>query len=123
MISIPTNLKYLLIVVIIFCIIYWFQAVDDKKRCKKRTNIYDKIKLPLLVSAIVGLIILWNNNFYALTNYNKEISKNFFNDLNLQQHNNNEINTKPQNFFRNNKSSIISSKQTDIDVYPGLPDF
>ena len=123
MISIPPNLKYFLIVVITFCIIYWFQTVDDKKRCKKRTSIYDKIKLPLLVSAIVGLIILWNNNFYTLTNYNKEISKNFFNDLNLQQDNNNEINTKPQNFFRNNKSSIISSKQTDIDVYPGLPDF
>lgn len=122
MISIPTNLKYFLIVVIIFCIIYWFQTVDDKKRCKKRTNIYDKIKLPLLVSAIVGLIILWNNNFYTSTNYNKEISKNFFNDLNLQQ-DNNEMNIKPQNFFRNNKSSIISSKQTDIDVYPGLPDF
>lgn len=122
MISIPTNLKYLLIVVIIFCIIYWFQTVDDKKRCKKRTNIYDKIKLPLLVSAIVGLIILWNNNFYTSTNYNKEISKNFFNDLNLQQANN-EMNIKPQNFFRNNKSSIISSKQSDIDVYPGLPDF
>ena len=122
MISIPTNLKYFLIVVIIFCIIYWFQTVDDKKRCKKRTNIYDKIKLPLLVSAIVGLIILWNNNFYTSTNYNKEISKNFFNDLNLQQ-DNNEMNIKPQNFFKNNKSSIISSKQTDIDVYPGLPDF
>ena len=53
------KLKDFLILIFTFAIIYWFQQVDDKKRCKKRDNIYDTIKLPLLVTSIVGLILFW----------------------------------------------------------------
>ena len=38
MVSIPTKLKYFLILIITFGIIYWFQMVDDKKRCKEKRN-------------------------------------------------------------------------------------
>ena len=62
MVLTPHNLKYFLIFIMTFCIIYWFQIIDDKKICKEKTNIYDKIKLPLLASAIVGLVILWIND-------------------------------------------------------------
>ena len=102
MVSIPTNLKYFLSVVITFGFVYWWQSVDNKKKNKERTNIYDKIKLPLLVSAIIGCIFLWNNNLS--TNYNKEISSNFFTDLKIQ----------PENNVMDIKSSINSSKQPEV---------
>jgi len=57
-----SKLNDFLIICITFVLIYWFQQVDDDKRCKERTNIYDKIKLPLLVSSIVGLILFWDND-------------------------------------------------------------
>ena len=53
------KLKDFLILILTFGIIYWFQQVDDKKRCKNRDGIYDNIKLPLLVTAIVGLVLFW----------------------------------------------------------------
>jgi hypothetical protein len=61
MVTIPPKLKYFLIIIMTFNIIYWFQMVDNQKRCKGKINNYDKIKLPLLVSTIVGLVLLWNN--------------------------------------------------------------
>ena len=64
------NLKEFLILSFTFGIIYLFQYVDDKKRCKKRDGIYDNVKLPLLASAIVGLVLFWNNdNSASLMNY------------------------------------------------------
>ena len=57
-----SKLNDFLIICITFVLIYWFQQVDDDKRCKERTNLYDKIKLPLLVSSIVGLILFWDND-------------------------------------------------------------
>jgi hypothetical protein len=53
------KLKEFLILLITFGVIYWFQIVDDRKRCKKREGVYDNIKLPLLVTAIVGLLLFW----------------------------------------------------------------
>ena len=53
------KLKDFLILILIFGIIYWFQQVDDKKRCKKREGLYDNIKLPLLATALVGLVVFW----------------------------------------------------------------
>ena len=107
MVSIPTNLNYFLISIAAFSIVYWWQSVDDQKRKKERIDIYDKIKLPLLVSAIIGCILLWNNNSITnsiSTNYNKEISPNFFTDLKIQ----------PENNIMNMKPSIISSKQPEV---------
>jgi preprotein translocase subunit YajC len=56
------KLKEFLILILTFGVIYWFQYVDDKKRCKRREGIYDNIKLPLLATAIVGLVLFWEKN-------------------------------------------------------------
>jgi len=64
------NLKEFFILFFTFGIIYLFQYVDDKKRCKKRDGIYDNVKLPLLASAIVGLVLFWNSDTgVAFMNY------------------------------------------------------
>jgi len=64
------NLKEFFILFFTFGIIYLFQYVDDKKRCKKRDGIYDNVKLPLLASAIVGLVLFWNTDIsMAYMNY------------------------------------------------------
>lgn len=60
------NLKEFFILFFTFGIIYLFQYVDDKKRCKKRDGIYDNVKLPLLASAIVGLVLFWNSDSSAV---------------------------------------------------------
>lgn len=56
-----SKLNDFLIICITFVLVYWFQQVDDDKRCKERTNLYEKIKLPLLVTAIISLILFWDN--------------------------------------------------------------
>jgi uncharacterized membrane protein YbhN (UPF0104 family) len=97
MVTIPLKIKYFLIIIIIFSIIYWFQMVDDKKRCKEKTNNYDKIKLPLLVSTIVGLVLLWNNNslytISSMENGNME------------------------------RSIEITTNYSNLDIYTGLPEW
>lgn len=55
------KLNEVLILIGVFGIIYWFQSVEDKKQNKVREGIYQNIKLPLLVSAIVGLVMFWND--------------------------------------------------------------
>lgn len=57
-----SKLNDFLIICITFVLVYWFQQVDDEKRCKERANTYEKIKLPLLVCSIVGLILFWDND-------------------------------------------------------------
>ena len=56
-----SKLNDFLIICITFVLIYWFQQADDEKRCKERVNLYEKVKLPLLVSSIVALILFWDN--------------------------------------------------------------
>ena len=52
----------ILILIIIFCVIYWFQYIDDIKNNKERLYLYDKIKLPLLITTIISLIFIYENN-------------------------------------------------------------
>jgi len=100
--------------------------VDDKKRCKERTNIYEKIKLPLLVSSIVGLVLLWNNDsftaIFVTSNCVEEIPEN---GISIMEGPTQipELNIKSQSSFMNTKPSIISSGQPDFDVYTGLPEW
>jgi hypothetical protein len=103
MVSIPTKLKQFIILVIIFSLIYWFQHIDDIKRCKERKGIYNKIKLPLLVTAIVGLVIFWNQESVPSTNEAVMIV----------------IPEIQDNFIRNNNTNTNSN----FDVYTGLPEF
>ena len=53
-------IKQLLIVIITFLTIMWFQKCDDKRNNKIRKTFYEKYKLPLLVSCIVGLLLQAN---------------------------------------------------------------
>ena len=50
-------IKHIAILVVVFTIVLWIQNNDDKSKNKTRKNVYDKIKLPLLTSAIVGLFL------------------------------------------------------------------
>jgi hypothetical protein len=96
-------LKQLLIIGATFFIILWFQNCEDKKNNKERNTLQDKYKLPILVSAVVGLIL----NF-------KEI----FND-NVQENVEIIISEVP--------SKIIQSKGLPSDmnqhIYTDMPDF
>ena len=68
MISIPKYLKQILILVIIFLVIYWFQNVDNKNNLKDNENtksIYFKIKLPLLVTSVCGILMLGTNTLLS----------------------------------------------------------
>ncbi len=109
--SIPTKLKHFLILSITFGIVYWFQHVDDKKRCKKREGIYEYIKLPLLVSSIVALILYWDNDkIFNVINCNNVIPVNDMNPnivaIGIPSSNNNNYKNNPE-----------------FDVYTGYADF
>jgi len=101
MVSIPTKLKYFLIIIITFSIIYWFQTVDDKKRCKERKTNYDKIKLPLLVTSIVGLVLLWNNDCFTAIFVTSNCNENYILE----------------------KPMVISNSHSNLDIYTGLPEW
>jgi hypothetical protein len=62
-------IKQSLIILSIFLIILWIQTVDDKNKNIKRESTYDKLKLPLLVSAIIGLLL--NIDLNNLFEYNQ----------------------------------------------------
>jgi hypothetical protein len=101
------KLKPFLILVGIFGIIYWFQIVDDKRRCKERIGIYNKIKLPLLVVSIVGLIIFWYSD-NLITNCKINNEPDFIEII-------------PQ--VNNNKNLSPSIVQPEFEVYIGLPEW
>jgi hypothetical protein len=51
------SIKDIIILVLVFIVIMWVQNNDDKNKNKIRKGYYDKIKLPLLSSAMVGLFL------------------------------------------------------------------
>ena len=121
MVSIPTKLKYFLILIITFGIIYWFQMVDDKKRCKEKRNNYDKIKLPLLVSAIVGLILLLNNNsftnIFITSDYNKHSMLERPIEISIER-----IIERPIELSIERPMDILN-RHNNLDIYTGLPEW
>ena len=72
-------IKQFLILIVIFFTILWVQTNDDKKKNKVRTTYYDKMKIPLLATSIVGLFL--NYNIDKLFN-NNSVSKNNNNVIN-----------------------------------------
>jgi hypothetical protein len=94
-------IKQTIILVLVFIIIIWVQNNDDKNKNKTRTGYYDKIKLPLLATALVGLflnfdverLIIIKQDFFnsnlPIPNYNpnaaiNKIQPNPFSPLNNQ---------------------------------------
>ncbi len=96
--------------IITFLIILWFQNKDDKKHNKIRVTVYDKYKLPLLVSTIIGLILNFPL-FFKLTECKPE---NILTEINIL----NPI-KEVQVPTYNNIKDIINNLQISTD----LPDF
>lgn len=112
------KLKEFFILILTFGVIYWFQLVDDKKRCKKREGIYDTIKLPLLASAIVGLILFWEKeNFLAIFITQETCNNNLENQiLNLPQ-----INKMPEEIMNIKRPNEFHHPiKNDLAVYTEL---
>jgi hypothetical protein len=114
------KLKELIILVLTFGIIYWFQYVDDKKRCKNRVGIYEKIKLPLLVTCIVGLVLFWEKDSVLAIFIAKE---------SCQPSNHLQVPKLPalSEFLPQNKYSKIEGdfrpSKPEFDVYTELPEW
>lgn len=56
-------LKQILILGTAFFVILWFQNCEDKRNNKIRTTFHDTYKLPILVTALLGLIINFKELF------------------------------------------------------------
>ena len=50
-------MKEIIIVLISFILILWFQNIEDYKYKNNRYSLYEKYKYPIFVSAIIGLIL------------------------------------------------------------------
>jgi hypothetical protein len=50
------DIKNIIIFLVVFLLIMWLQHNDDLKTGKNRTDLYDKIKIPLVSSLLVILI-------------------------------------------------------------------
>jgi hypothetical protein len=61
-------IKKIIILITIFIIIICIQNYDDYKNKNIRRTIFDKYKLPLLVSSLCGFFITFNNNNLLLYN-------------------------------------------------------
>jgi len=89
------EIKNIIVFLIIFISLMWFQHNDDIKYNKKRINLYDQIKIPLIATIFIVLI------------------KDFdYNDLNYKECANIFITTTP----------AISSTLND-NIFLGPPDF
>ncbi len=122
-------LKQVLIIGTIFTVILWFQHQDDKKTKRERKTFFDKYKLPLLVSSIIGLLInvpsllnLSNGNQEIFTELTiitpvkecdklKEMAKPFMNSNNFG------TKTNP------NDLTWFSKNPTEQQIFTDLPDF
>jgi hypothetical protein len=70
-------IKQILIIAFTFFITLWLQSSDDKKYKNERITFYEKYKLPIFFSALVGLIL----NIFDILNDDKKIFSFFnFND-------------------------------------------
>lgn len=103
-------IKQLIIIVIIFLVILWFQDCDDKRNNRTRKTKYEKYKLPVLVAAIIGLMLQANfkqDKFIILTATDIEGP----NDIILSE--------KPKI-----KTPFLTSKDiSDQQIFTDLPDF
>jgi len=73
-------LKQLCIIIGVFSITLWVQDMDDKKYNKTRSDVFDKYKFPLLMSAIIGFLINIPE-IIMKSNTNNEIPVSFINSI------------------------------------------
>jgi hypothetical protein len=68
-------MKEVIIVIITFFLIYWFQNIEDNKYKKNRYTFYEKYKYPIFVSALVGLILSYCDYFCEKSFITENIKK------------------------------------------------
>jgi len=108
-------LRQILIISISFLIILWFQNIDDKKNNRQRVYFYEKIKFPILVAAIVGLLL----NVPEIINYKESELITQKAGMNISDMVKPFINS--NNF--NKPSWFDDSKISNQQLYTDLPDF
>jgi hypothetical protein len=113
----------------------WFQKCDDKRNNKIRKTFYEKYKLPLLVSSIVGLLlqanirkdkfISWDSTELYL---DSPISIDMLDTIGPASPNNilknpnlNLLKQSELNLLK--KPKLVDSKFSDQQIYTDLPDF
>ena len=57
-----SNTSIIMIIIASACLIYWLQRCSNKDKKEKKSNMFDKLKIPLLVSSIIGIVYLLNND-------------------------------------------------------------
>jgi hypothetical protein len=105
-------IKQIIVVIITFLLIVWFQNIDDAKNKRIRNSYYEKYKLPLLVSAIIGLIL----NFSTFFKLNNCVNENIT-EINIITPTRNDVN------LCNSGSPNIKELLAKLEITTGLPDF
>lgn len=105
-------IKQIIVMIITFLLILWFQNIDDTKNKRIRISYYEKYKLPLLVSTIIGLIL----NFPAFFKLNDCVNENIT-EINIITPTRDDINMCNPGSY--NIKDIISK----LEITTGLPDF
>ena len=111
-------IKQVIIIISCFLLILWFQEIDDKKSKRVRTSMFDKYKVPLIVSSIVGLFLNLNLNADIFNQL-------FCKDINLTPENvisQNVIPENPINLNNINTDNIIKPIARQ-DIYTEMPPF
>lgn len=104
-------IKKVLLVLIVFTAILWFQNKDDELNNRKREGLYEKYKFPTLVSSIVGLLLTINiDNLFPFMQCNEEVNQ--------------LIVISPRiNPRVNPKTELNNTNITDQQVFTDFPDF
>ena len=108
-------IKQIIILSIIFILISWFQYHDNIKNNipYDKISLYNKIKLPLLVCAIIGFILNLNLNL----NNNIDIIMDTSSTCDINKINNNE------NIFKTSISNTSEKIDANLLIYTDLPEF
>ena len=105
-------IKQLLIVIITFLTIMWFQKCDAKRNHKIRKTFYEKYKLPLLVSCIVGLLLQANIRKDKVISWD---STELYSDTPISLDMLDTIGPpSPNNILRNNNLNLLLENQINI---------
>lgn len=115
-------LKQVLIMGTVFTVILWFQHKDDQKINRVRKTLFEKYKLPLLVSSIIGLMM----NLKTFTNLNCNTNETLTEVTIITPINNCKKITNSNNFgtkINQNNLSWVSKNPTEQQIYTDLPDF
>jgi hypothetical protein len=107
-------IKQIIILSIIFILISWFQYYDNIKNniAYDKISLYNKIKLPLLVCAIIGFILNLNLNLNNNIDFIIDTSTCDINKLN-----NNE------NIFKSSITNTSDKIDANLLIYTDLPEF